>query len=901
VLVSITVGAFVVPASADILYVDDDADPNGADGLAWATAFPDLRDALDAARAEPGRFEAIWIVGGVYKPAGPGGDRLARFDMVDGVAVRGGFVGNETTAEERPAFDDPSAPQTIISGDLNGDDIAGDLETNKSDNSEILIAINIGAQSLTLDRLTVERATRTDPDIPVFTVGSALVSGAEHATLTDCSFIENNSLAGSNVVLSSLAGGTRQLERCRFESNRTNWLGGALYIVGIDTAASLIDCEFLDNEAAGGGGALWALCASLNLEDCSFVQNRVAAVSTGSFIENSGGAVYLSQVPASDDDFASLTITGCDFTQNRVMLQGDQIGFAGGGAVRGGNIELLDVDRCTFVENMVINETNRGGSWSIPQAYGGAISCTNFADADFRLEECVFSGNSIAGTGSLFASALSLVGQGAVEVRRCTFEDNRAEPIGSPLPRDVDQQHGTVYLGGAAVLVEDSFWRRNTLVVPAEKASDRSLASGALSIFADDTARISGSVFEETRYITTKPVVTQVTNGLIASAVAIDARTTHVSTSVFLNNSFESGATQPPDGGGLYSQRETGAPFVATRTASIDGTLVTGNTAPLTAGVAGTGTLRIRNSTIAHNHAGVSALTDQFVLDPPSALYADFALEIVNSVIWGNTDASDTDGTNEQIASDGPLTIDHSIIENLDPAFPGVANSDADPLFVDPSSGDFRPAFGSPAIDSGDTTRVPTDLTLDLDGNPRVLDDPASNDTGIPAEPGGPVVDRGAFEFVAGPACPADFAPPFGILDLADISLFIDRFREAGRPSPLPGQPGRGARPALRDRRSRRHHGVRNIVCCWLPLTRFCLGLCSHPLAHRPPHITVDLAFLDRLPFVVLGLARAHAQQDLREPVLEVELERDERHALLIDLPREPLDLALVGEQPTPA
>jgi parallel beta-helix repeat protein len=66
----------------------------------------------------------------------------------------------------------------------------------------------------------------------------------------------------------------------------------------------------------------------------------------------------------------------------------------------------------------------------------------------------------------------------------------------------------------------------------------------------------------------------------------------------------------------------------------------------------------------------------------------------------------------------------------------------ADPRWVDPTSGDFRLLGGSPAIDSANSA-APGQPALDVYGDPRV-DDPATPNTGA-----GPVTfaDRGAFEY----------------------------------------------------------------------------------------------------------------------------------------------------------
>lgn len=92
----------------------------------------------------------------------------------------------------------------------------------------------------------------------------------------------------------------------------------------------------------------------------------------------------------------------------------------------------------------------------------------------------------------------------------------------------------------------------------------------------------------------------------------------------------------------------------------------------------------------------------------------------------------------------------------------GAGNIDCDPLFVDAESDDYRLSAGSCAIDAADNERVPKDVTDDIDGRPRFVDDPDTKDTGN-GEP--PVVDMGAHEFQT---CPADLDRN-GAVDFGDI------------------------------------------------------------------------------------------------------------------------------------
>ena len=64
-------------------------------------------------------------------------------------------------------------------------------------------------------------------------------------------------------------------------------------------------------------------------------------------------------------------------------------------------------------------------------------------------------------------------------------------------------------------------------------------------------------------------------------------------------------------------------------------------------------------------------------------------------------------------------------------------NTSADPLFIDPSAGDYHLQNGSPCIDVG-RNHVPGLANYDFDGNPRIVDG-----SGI----GSAIIDLGAYEF----------------------------------------------------------------------------------------------------------------------------------------------------------
>lgn len=115
-------------------------------------------------------------------------------------------------------------------------------------------------------------------------------------------------------------------------------------------------------------------------------------------------------------------------------------------------------------------------------------------------------------------------------------------------------------------------------------------------------------------------------------------------------------------------------------------------------------------------------------------------VELVNTILWGNTAPVGSQIYIGLVDSPSTLTISYSDVKGGESAVLVQANCtlnwnsgmiNADPLFVDPTVRDFHITYPSPCRDSGDNAVV--DLSYDFDGNPRI----AWNGT----------VDMGADEF----------------------------------------------------------------------------------------------------------------------------------------------------------
>ncbi len=139
---------------------------------------------------------------------------------------------------------------------------------------------------------------------------------------------------------------------------------------------------------------------------------------------------------------------------------------------------------------------------------------------------------------------------------------------------------------------------------------------------------------------------------------------------------------------------------------------------------------------------------------------------LTNCILWG-----DTQPEIEVSLNSGQPSVTYSAVEG---GYQGIGNIMREPPFVDPASGNFALLGGWQGIDAGNNRAVPSGIVLDLAGNPRLVDDPATPNTGIgPA----PVVDMGAYEF-QGESCYADCDQSTGpgVLDLFDFLCFQGSF-----------------------------------------------------------------------------------------------------------------------------
>jgi probable HAF family extracellular repeat protein/parallel beta-helix repeat protein len=364
-----------------VYYVDDDA--NGLnDGTSWINAFKDLQDAIAVAWSG----DEIWVAEGIYKPAGPApppppppppptlppplaptggsnsgssevipGDRTATFQLINGVTIKGGYAGfGEPDSNAR----DIDAYETILSGDLNGND--GPDFANNSENSYHVVTGSGTDESAVLDGFTITAGNANGTDWQGH--GGGMYNDSGSPTISHCTFSGNSALWGAEVVC--LYSSNPILTNCTFSGNTAGDCGGGIFC-HYSSSPTMMSCTISQNLAGSHGGGIFCKspsdpmimnCAirgnsasrgggmsnsssSPTLLDCTFSNNSA----------NSGGAMH--------NEESSSTLTNCIFIGNRAVGK-----YGDGGAIHSYESRPV-LTNCTFTGNKADRQGGALNTW----------------------------------------------------------------------------------------------------------------------------------------------------------------------------------------------------------------------------------------------------------------------------------------------------------------------------------------------------------------------------------------------------------------------------------------------------------------------------------------------------------------------------------------------------------
>ncbi len=253
--------------------------PGGAidelsDCESWAAAC-ELRRALSISITG----QEIWVAAGTYQP-GLTGDRPATFQLRNGVALYGGFAGNESLRDAR----NPITHASILSGDLNGN--------GRDTNDAYHVVTGSGTDATAaLDGFTIQGGYANGAAPHNYGAGMVILDGAptlRHLIFTGNATGTTSSFAGGGLYLEN---GSPALSDLTFDNNYA-YNGGGLFIR--NCSPSLTRLTFRANVAQSAGGGLYnANGSATTLTNAIFTGNQAYA---GAGVYNSASAPKLFNV-----------------------------------------------------------------------------------------------------------------------------------------------------------------------------------------------------------------------------------------------------------------------------------------------------------------------------------------------------------------------------------------------------------------------------------------------------------------------------------------------------------------------------------------------------------------------------------------------------------------------------
>jgi len=303
--------ALFLNSFSTIIYVNPTATGN-SNGSSWTDAFTNLSQAINQAANDTSSIDSLFIAEGTYFPDV---DTLANFRMFRcpaQISLFGGFpaTGNPTFADR-----DWIAFQTILDGDILGDD-DGTIAT-RGDNAKRLLMLDTYGR---LDGLIVRNGG------------------------------DNTGGPGAGLALIGTNNREALIENCVFENNWVTDNGELIYEGGAIRGAAINGTDVLEirnvvfknNKAKFGGAVLYG--GTLKANNCVFIENEatmgsaIVAAGTGN---GSGPATIVQNV-----FYKNNSVTGVN--------QGDRSGVIGRLNPSSGNISVIN---STFKENTADDES----------------------------------------------------------------------------------------------------------------------------------------------------------------------------------------------------------------------------------------------------------------------------------------------------------------------------------------------------------------------------------------------------------------------------------------------------------------------------------------------------------------------------------------------------------------
>ena len=544
-------------------------------------------------------------------------------------------------------------------------------------------------------------------------------------TVTNCTFSGNSARWGGAVDCTSSG---VNINGCAFNSNSADLCGGAICCDSSDI--SIVNCVFYGNSAEYGGAIECWNASTLKITNCTFSDNSAS---------DKGGAV--------------LCLTNSRSELNNCILWNN---FAGSS----NEVHIEDSGSSCALNYCCVDRTGYGG-------YSGNITENNcihddpqFVDAvngDYHLKPispCIDAGdNGLVPSGvdeDLDGSPRKVDGDGdqtatvdigAYEFHNTLYVDgvngSDANDGSSWTKAKKTIQAGIDAAGDYwAVFVADATYNETNLDFGGKKIYLKGVDhhSGGLTRPVIDCQQLGRAFY----FHTNEDEDSVIDNFVIKNGMAEDSYgggiVCYGASPTIMNCVFEN--NKAVDTNATYEGENGGAVWCSSGSPRITNCVFSGNSADWRGGALfcySNSSPTVTNCTISGNSA-----------DYGGGVYCSNSSNptLNNCILWDNSAPL---GGDEILAAAGcTVTLNYCCVDNTGYGGGGTIDENNciydDPQFVDPANGNYHLKDTSPCIDEGDNSLVPSGVTTDLDGEPRIVD-------GDDPPDGTATVDIGAYEY----------------------------------------------------------------------------------------------------------------------------------------------------------
>ncbi|MCC6725470.1 MAG: T9SS type A sorting domain-containing protein [Saprospiraceae bacterium] len=659
------------------VYVKHDA--TGANnGSSWADAFTSLESALNDTGTG-----AVWVAAGTYRLSA----NTASFTFGGGLFLYGGFNGTETSVSQR----NPTTNVTILSGDVNGDDVAGTFSTGRTDNAAHVVVVNPGSPGNTalIDGFTISGGNAAGTGAPINTSGGGVFVNGQ-LKMHRCKVVDNFATTGTGIYLAPTADES-EISTSQISSNYGQ---AALYLRRVDNI-TVDSCTFENNineiGTTNGGAFLAFSCQDVLVSNTDFIGNK----------SPSAGAFYcvMDSIPDMTDP-ERFVLSNCTFSANLNTLSGAS-GSGVGGAARFRNSSYSLID-CTFDNSTSVSSgghirndneaadniiyTNTDFRFGVSGGWGGAFTAYG---GTYAITGCEFEENTCPRLGGAVNNGFA----GTMTYTDCVFMNNKADGTASGGALGLQNDGTTVNAINCNFLGNSTSGQGGAIFSGANLSSSPVNVDGCL--FEGNVAAGFGGAIHMADAGPNNNATLNVSNSIFnfnsaadqGGALNVSSANTNITNCLFTNNIANPGDTPPAGRGGAIAL-------------NVDSTTLD---------------VVIMNSTFAYNvgefSAGISNWVD-----------TSFAASS-NTVLQNNIFISDglpnygIENGDPVITSNGGNLFDDESFETQLTNPKDLQVDDSAGLFVDANDDNYRLQNDAPAVDAGVDAGAPP---LDIEGNPRL-------------------------------------------------------------------------------------------------------------------------------------------------------------------------------------